>query len=181
MALHIITFWAIRTDIPHLNTLLSFPIPPSTFVMTKLGKGKTFLPQKHRSEGNAKASVASDPSGSLSRRSTCTTQGRQPNKFGSYVVHLPGRVSPHCSGREAPQRQLADPPDVNVDNGNAPNEPHNANINIQHSNVNAKEEENAPEEEKGTVGDDGSDRDDVDSSSSDDEDKEEVSEGDAAP
>ena len=96
---------------------------------------------------------------------------------------LPGRASPHRSGREAPQHQLTDPPDVNVDNGNAPNEPHNADINIQHNNVNAEEEEKAPEEEKGTAGDNGSDRgsdeDDVDSNSSDDE--EEEGESDAAP
>jgi hypothetical protein len=125
-------------------------------------------------------SVASDPSGSWSRHSARTTQGRKPDKFGSYVVHLPGRASPHCSGRKATQRQLTDPPDINVDNGNAPNEPHNADINIQHSNLNAEEEENAPEEEKGTAGDDGSDGDDVDSNSSDDEDEEEESEDDAA-
>ena len=97
------------------------------------------------------------------------TQGRKPDKFGSYVVHLPGHASPHRSGgRKAPQHQLADPSDVNVDNWNAPNEPHNADINIQHSNVNAEEEENAPEEEKGTVGCNGSDGEDVDSNSSDD-------------
>ena len=70
-------------------------------------------------------------------------------------------------------------------NGNAPNEPHNADINIQHNNVNAKEEEKAPEEEKGTAGDDGSDGgsdgDDVDSNSSDDEEEEEELEDDAAP
>ena len=107
------------------------------------------------------------------------TQGRKPDKFGLYVVHLPGCTSPHRSGREAPQHQLADPPDVNVDNGNAPNEPHNADINIQHNNVNAEEEEKAPEEEKGTADDDGSDGDNVDSNSSDDEEDEE--ESDAAP
>ncbi len=78
-----------------------------------------------------------------------------------------------------PQHQLADPPDVNVDNGNAPNELHNADINIQHNNVNAGEEEKAPEEEKGTAGDNGSDGDNVDSNSSNDDDEEEKS--DAAP
>jgi hypothetical protein len=66
-------------------------------------------------------------------------------------------------------------PNVNVDNGNAPNEPHDVDINIQHNNVNAKEEEKAPEEEKGTAGNDGSDGDNVDSNSSDDEEEEEES------
>ena len=162
-----------------------------------VGKGKTLacLPLKRPSEGTglsegtAKASKASNPSGSLSRCLARITQGRKPDKLGSYVVNLPGRESPLCSGREAPQRQLADPPDVNVDNGNAPNEPHNADINIQHNNVNAEEEEKAPEEEKGTAGDDGSDGgsdgDDVDSNSSDDEEdeeeEEEEEESDAAP
>jgi hypothetical protein len=136
---------------------------------------------KRRSEGTVKGSVASDPSGSLSQHSACTTQGRKLDKFGSYVVQLPGCASPHRSGREGPQGQLADPPDVNVDNGNAPNEPHNTDINIQHNNVNAQEEENAPEEEKGTVGDNGSsDGDDVDNSSADEEEEEEL-EDDAAP
>ena len=148
--------------------------------MTKLGKGKTLLPPKPRSEGTAKASVASDPSGSSSRLSAHTTQGRKPDKFGSFVVQLPGCASPHHSGCKGSQLQLADLPDIIVDNGNAPNEPHNADINIQHSNLNAEEEENAPEEEKGTAGDDGSDGDDVDSNSSDDEDEEEESEDDAA-
>jgi hypothetical protein len=147
--------------------------------MNKSGIGKTLLPQKLRPKGTAKASVASDPSGSLSHRPTRTKEGRKPDKFGSYVVHLPGPVLPPRSGREAPQRQLADPPDVNVDNGNAPNEPHNTDINIRHNNVNAEEEEKAPEGKKGTEGDDGSDGDDVDSNSSDDEEVEE--ESDAAP
>ncbi len=66
-----------------------------------------------------------------------------------------------------------------MDNGNAPNEPHNADINIQHNNVNAEEEEKAPEEEKGKAGDNGSDGDNVDSNCSDDEEEEE--ESDAAP
>ena len=63
-----------------------------------------------------------------------------------------------------------DRPDVDVDNGNAPNDPHSADINIEHNNVNAQEEENAPEEEKGTAGDDGSsDREDVNNSSDEEE------------
>ena len=146
-----------------------------------VGKGKTLLlPQKRCSKGTAKASVASDATGTSSRRSARITQDKKPDKLGSYVVHLPGRASPHRSGREAPQRQLTDPSDVNVDNGNAQNEPHNADINIQHNNVNAKDKEKAPEEEMGTAGDDGSDGDNVDSNSSDD-DEEEEEESDAAP
>ena len=108
-----------------------------------------------------------------------STQGSKPDKFGSYVVHLPGRASPPRSGSKASQHQLTDPPNVNVDNGNAPNEPHNADISIQHNNVNAEEDEKAPEEDKGTGGDNGSDGDNVDSNSSDDEEEEE--ESDAAP
>ena len=148
--------------------------------MTKSGKGKTLLPPKRCSEGTAKASVASDPSGSSSQHSARTTQGKKPDKFGSFVVQLPGRTLPHCHVCEAPQPQLRDPPDVNVDNGNAPKEPHNADIDNQHNNVSAQEEENAPEEEKDTAGDNGSDGDNVDSSSDDEEEKDE-SKNDAAP
>ncbi len=125
---------------------------------------------KRRTEGPANASMASDLSGFSSRRWTRTTQGKKPDKFGSFVVELHGHALPQRHGHASPHH--TDPPNVNVDNVNAPEEPHHADIDNQHNNVNAPEEEKDTAGDNGAIDDDGSDNNSNDISSDDEEEKE---------